>query len=84
MLTSLLQCYAQGSPSVQAIHTSEIGKWVPAFVGNEKSSVFGHAWVVSVELLLALFHLSFCSWAIICKTGSDHFRRKNCFKNPEL
>ena len=51
-----------------AIHPSGVGKLVPASAGGEKFCV--GIWVVSVGLLLALFHSSFCSLFVSCKAGS--------------
>ena len=44
-----------------------------------KSPLYGHG-VVSVGLLLAPFHSSFCSWSVSCKAGSGHFRCKSRYR----
>ena len=44
-----------------------------------KSPLYGHG-VVSVGLLLAPFHSSFCSWSVCCKAGSGHFRCKSRYR----
>ena len=71
VLGSILGTAAYIPRAYQASHSSKIDKLVPASAGV-KSYLYDHG-VVSVGLLLAPLHSSFCSWSVNCEAGSSYF-----------